>query len=125
MITMPLIVQMRSTNFSNTPISHDLFVWHMMEGGYDGSRSWLCNPDAKASAQLCQRADGKEVTQLVPLDRKAWHACAFNSRGVGYEIEGFTAHGLADVTLDAAALAAAWYCLAYGGPPNGLYCGMN
>ena len=117
MLTMPTLRQVRSPNFSPTPIRHDLFVFHRMEGSYEGSIAWLCDPRANASAQGCMKIDGSEDTQLVPANQKAWHACAFNSRGVGWEIEGFTRDGMADVTLNAAALRAAWYCLAYGVPP--------
>ena len=117
MLTMPPVRQVPSANYTPTPIRHDLFRWHFMEGGYAGSISWLCNPASRASAHLCLKADGSEVTQLVPLNMKAWDACAFNSRGIGLEIEGFTARGLYDVTLNAAAMIAAWYCLVYGLSP--------
>ena len=116
-ILMPTIVQHRTSNFTPTPITHDLFRWHFMQGGFDGSVAWLCDPRAKASATLCLKADGSKVAQLAAMNVKAWDACAFNSRGIGLEIEGFTERGMADVTLDAAALVAAWYCLAYGVPP--------
>lgn len=116
-IVMPPVRQTPTANYSPVPIRHDLFRWHFMEGGYLGSISWLCNPIAKASAHLCLKADASEVSQLVPMGLKGWDACAFNGRGVGLEIEGFTAKGLADVTLDAAALIAAWYCLTYGLSP--------
>lgn len=38
-----------------------------------GAIAWLCNPAAKASAHLVIDQAGV-VTQLVPLDRVAWHA---------------------------------------------------
>lgn len=85
----------------------------MMEGGYGGSVAWLCNRSVKASAHLCMKADGSEVTQLVPLGQEAWAQCALNPAGVSVEIEGFTAHGLSDQTLNAAAQIAAWLCVEY------------
>ena len=53
----------------------------------------------------------------MPLSQKAWAQCAFNGRGVSVEIEGFTAHGLSDLTLGAAARVATWLCRAYAIPP--------
>lgn len=38
-----------------------------------GSISWLCNPDAKASAHLVISEDGS-VTQLAPFNVVTWHA---------------------------------------------------
>lgn len=38
-----------------------------------GAISWLCNPAAKASAHLVL-GEGGSVTQLVPFNRRAWHA---------------------------------------------------
>ena len=38
-----------------------------------GAISWLCNPNAKASAHLVVDLDGA-VTQLAPFNRVAWHA---------------------------------------------------
>ena len=118
MIQMPPVIQMRSTNFSPTPIKHDLFRWHFMQGGFDGSCAWLCDPRANASVALCVKADGSKAAQLVALNQKAWDAVSFNGRGIGLEIEGFTEKGMSDTTLNAAALIAAWYCLAYGVPPT-------
>ncbi len=118
MTAMPRVRQRPTPNYSPVAIAHDLVVLHMTEGGYDGSCAWLCDPRADASAHLCLKADGSEATQLVPLAMKAWAQCAFNGRGVSVEIEGFTAHGLSDVTLDAAARVAAWLCRAYAIPPQ-------
>ena len=117
MIQMPTVRQSPSPNYSPVPIRHDLCVLHRTEGGYEGSVAWLCDPRSNASAHLCLKADGSEVTQLAPLGEKAWAQCAFNSRGVSVEIEGHTAQGLSDVTLNAAALVAAWLCRAYAIPP--------
>ena len=110
-------VRQRPTpNYTPVAINHDLVVLHMMEGGYEGSVAWLCDPRANASAHLCLKADGSEVTQLVPLQNKAWAQCAFNGRGVSVEIEGHTAQGLSDLTLNAAAWVAAWLCRVYAIP---------
>ena len=117
MIQMPTVRQSPSPNYSPVPIRHDLVIVHRCEGGYAGSVAWLCDPRANASAHLVIRADGSEVTQLVPLNAKAWAQCAFNSAGVSLEIEGYTAQGLHDATSRGAALIVAWLCWAYAVPP--------
>jgi len=100
---MPALKQVPSPNYTPTAIAHDLVIVHMMEGSYAGSVSWLCQKQANASAHLCLKADGFEVTQLVPLQHRAWAQCAFNGRGVSIECEGFTAKGFTDTTMTALA----------------------
>ena len=116
-IALPSIIQMPTPNYTPVAIVPDLTVLHFTEGGYNGSRAWLCDPRARASAHRVMKADGREVTQHVPMLMKAWHACLFNGRALSLEIEGFTANGFSDVTLESAAQIAAWDCLAYGIPP--------
>jgi N-acetylmuramoyl-L-alanine amidase len=49
-------------------------VWHYTAGASAaGAISWLCNPEAKASAHFVVGRDGS-ITQLVPLSESAWHA---------------------------------------------------
>ncbi|HXT06228.1 MAG TPA: peptidoglycan-binding protein [Roseiarcus sp.] len=110
---MPRVVQRPTPNYSPTPIKHDLLIAHMMEGGYAGSVAWLCERAAQASAHLCMSEDGGEVSQLVPLQFKAWAQCAFNSRGVSLEIPGRTAAGIPEARWRAAALIFGWLCVAY------------
>ena len=118
-MSMPMmrVRQVPSPNYSPVAIRHDLIVLHMCEGSYAGSVAWLCDARSNASAHLCMKADGSEVTQLVPLSQKAWAQKAFNSAGVSVEIEGFTAQGMSDQTMLAAARIAAWLCRAYAIPP--------
>ena len=116
-IAFPRVVQRVTPNYTPTKIRHDIFVFHRTEGGYLGSIAWLCDPRARASANWIMRIDGSEVTQIVPNQYKAWAQCAFNSAGNSLEIEGFSAQGMADVTISAAALLAAHNCLVYGIPP--------
>jgi hypothetical protein len=115
-LTMPRVVQRPTPNYTPVAIQHDLLIAHMMEGGYAGSVNWLCRTEARASAHLCMSEDGSEVSQLVPLGMKAWAQCAFNGRGISLEIPGFTAQGVADERLRAAALIFAWASLAYAIP---------
>ena len=116
-LTLPRVLQRPSPNYTPTPIRHDLVICHRTEGGYAGSVAWLCSSQANASAHLVMKADGSEVTQLVPLQYKAWAQCAFNSAGVSLEIEGFTAKGMSPQTVTAAAAIVAWLCAAYNIPP--------
>lgn len=115
-LALPPIKQVVSPNYSPRPIAHDLFIFHMMEGGYAGSVAWLCRAATQAAAHLCMPKTGAEVTQLVPLQYEAWAECNFNRRGISLEIEGFTAQGMSDETIAAAAAIAAWTCRAYGIP---------
>lgn len=49
-------------------------VIHYTAGGSaSGSVQWLCNPVSKVSAHFVISRHG-DVIQLVPVDRKAWHA---------------------------------------------------
>ncbi len=57
------------------------------------SCDWLCNPDSEVSCHYFVFEDGR-IAQLVPEDRRAWHAGAsfwagdtdINSRSIGIEI---------------------------------------
>jgi hypothetical protein len=115
-IALPVLKQVPSPNYTPVAIAHDLVILHMMEGGYAGSVAWLCRPTTRASAHLCMRKDGGEDTQLAPLNFKAWAECDFNGKGVSIEIEGFTAQGMSEVTMRAAALRTAWLLRFYGIP---------
>lgn len=56
-----------------------LVVVHRPVGSYAGSIEALCNPTHEASAHVIVREDGREATQLVKWDRKAWACVSFNS----------------------------------------------
>src|SRR6185312_13926920 len=116
-LTLPRVVQTPSANYTPTPIKHDLLIAHMCEGGYAGSVAWLCKPSVQASAHILMSEDGDEVSQLVPLQFKAWAQCAFNGRGVSLEVPGFTAQGIPEARWRAAALIFGWLCVAYDIPP--------
>ncbi|WP_339060108.1 N-acetylmuramoyl-L-alanine amidase [Tepidibacillus marianensis] len=49
----------------------DMIVCHITEGSYAGAVSWLCNPDAQASAHFVVAQDGR-ITQLVQLTDSSW-----------------------------------------------------
>lgn len=125
------LVQKRSPNRSTrhgTKI--DLLVWHESAGFYKSGVQWLCTPTVRdshgnvlsgpdASCHLFVREDGGEVTQLVPLADKAWHAANFNSRSVGVEHANITAKGYAtDTQLRESARIFAWLCWHLNVPPR-------
>lgn len=97
----------------------DLLVWHETGGSYAGAVAWLRNPKSQASACAVIREDGNEVTQLVPLAEKAWHAAEWNPRSVGIEHANVTAKGYAsEHQLRVSARAFAWLCLHENVPPR-------
>ena len=53
-----------------------LVVVHRPVGSYRSAIKSMCDPKHEASAHLIVREDGREATQLVPWNRKAW-ACKF------------------------------------------------
>lgn len=114
------LVQRRTPNQSTRHgATVDLLVWHETAGAYAGSVSWLCNPASQASAHLVVREDGGEVTQLVPLGVKAWHAAAYNPRSVGVEHANVTAKGYSsDTQLRESARIFGWLCLHLHIPPR-------
>lgn len=61
--------------------SPELILIHYTAGSTTaGAVSWLCNPQAGVSAHLVIGRDG-EVVQLVPFNRRAWHAGASEYQG--------------------------------------------
>lgn len=91
-------------------------VMHDTEGGYAGAVSWLCNPNANASAHIVLREDGEEATQLVGWRRKAWHAMAANNNFIGVELAGFQDREGSDQWKTAARIVAD-LCFQFGIPP--------
>lgn len=49
----------------------DIIVMHVCEGTFNGSVSWLCNPNSGASANYVTGING-ELDLLVDLDKAAW-----------------------------------------------------
>lgn len=73
----------------------DTLIIHFTGGSSaESSVSWLCNPQAKASAHVVIGRDGA-ITQLVPFDTVAWHAgessyggrSGFNRYSIGIELD--------------------------------------
>lgn len=128
------LVQRRSPNFSSRggrAITH--LVWHATAGAYAGAIAWLCTPTTynadgsvrsgpDASAHAVVREDGGEVTQLVRLADKAWHAEAWNAFSIGVEHaslgRGFASHA----QMAESARVFGWLCNRYSIPPlDGLH----
>jgi hypothetical protein len=116
-VVLPTIVQRKSPNQSSrNGADVDLLVWHETGGAYVGAVNWLRNPISNASAHLVVREDGQEVTQLVPLARKAWHAAAYNPRSIGVEHANVTMKGYStEEQLRESARIFGWLCL-HGNP---------
>lgn len=49
----------------------DMIVLHVCEGTYQGSISWLCNPNSGTSSHYVTGKNG-ELDQLVDLDKASW-----------------------------------------------------
>jgi hypothetical protein len=117
------LVWRRSPNFSSrngAAITH--LVWHSTGGAYAGAVSWLCDPRADASAHLVIREDGGEVTQLVQLEDKAWHAAGWNGFSVGVEHASLGRGFASSAQERQSARVFAWLCHLYGIPPlDGLH----
>ena len=73
----------------------EYLIMHYTAGSSaEGSVSWMCNPAAKAAAQLVIGRDGS-LTQLAPFNRIAWHAgrslwagrSNVNRRSIGIELD--------------------------------------
>lgn len=118
------LVQTPSRNFSSrngTPITH--LVWHATAGPYLPARNWLRNPASEASCHLEVKEHGEEVSQLVRLHDKAWHAFPFwNACGVGVEHASLGAGFASHAQLLESARLFGWLCLHLGIPPvHGLH----
>lgn len=84
---LPPLVQAPSPNQS--PRLHGAtvvgLVVHRPVGSYAGAIATMRDPKHEAAAHAIVRDDGRQATQLVPWNRKAWHAAAFNSYTIGVE----------------------------------------
>ncbi len=85
------ITWIESPNFSNRPPGQtiDAIVIHTTEGSTNpqGTISWFQNPSSNVSAHYVIGYSG-DITQMVSLSKKAWHATYYNSRSIGIEMAG-------------------------------------
>lgn len=116
-VLLPPLVQRESPNQSaRLPGAPYLIVVHRPAGTYKGSIAWLCNPKAQASAHVITDSN-KGATQLVPWDRKAWHASAFNSASYGVEVDDDAWNGKDEKAFLTAARIVAFLCKRTAIPP--------
>ncbi len=107
-------------NYSTRSASIDVWVNHWILGGtYAGAISWFKSPDNNSSsAHFVIKHDG-ELTQMVSIANKAWHATDFNSRSIGIEHAATIAHPdywQDDRMLKKSAEVASYYCNLKGIP---------
>ena len=118
-MTLPTLKWKPSPNFSSRHgAAVDLAVLHDCQGSYLGSiTTFLGNNNGNpVSAHFVLKDDGSEVTQMVDLADKAWHAVDLNPRSVGLEMAGYAERGYSDVELDNAAKIMAYLCHTLGVP---------
>ena len=111
----------QSSRHLHNGIAPFLIVVHRPVGTYHGSVDWLCNPKSQASAHVITEGNGTgvdEATQLVPWDRKAWHAMAFNSISYGIEVDDDAWNGNDRGSFLTAARICAYLCHQTGIPPH-------
>ena len=118
--TLPRLIQIPSPNWSErNPPRVDLVVIHDCEGSYEGSINVFLDPHNNGnpvSAHFVLSGDGTTCAQMVPLSKKAWHACSFNSRSVGVEMAGFSKNGFPQDELMGDASIVAWLLRHFGLP---------
>jgi hypothetical protein len=93
-------------------------VLHTTEGSYSGAVGWFQNDSSDVSAHFVIRKSDGEITQMVRLDKKAWHACNNNNDTIGIEHEGAASSAATwtPAMLDASARLTAWLVNRYGIP---------
>jgi len=117
MLTLPPLKWTPSPNFSGrNGTKIDLVVVHDCEGSYAGSINWFAQRASQVSAHYVLREDGAEATQMVELENKAWHACAFNPRSIGVEMAGFSRKGFGAPEWQTAANIVAFLLKSHGLP---------
>lgn len=112
-----------SSNYSsrsNGVASIKRIVMHTTEGSYNGAISWFRNPSANVSAHYVVRRSDGQVTQMVPDDRRAWHACNNNDDTIGIEQEGRASQRSTwtPQLVEASAKLTGWLSRAYGVPAD-------
>jgi N-acetylmuramoyl-L-alanine amidase len=105
-------VRFEPTPNRSGPITPRFLIIHYTAGrSLESTVRWFKNPDASASAHLVIGRDG-EIVQMVPFDKKAWHAgrsrwgdvVGLNSHSIGIELD-----NAGELTRTAAGGWAAWF----------------
>ncbi len=90
----PAIPVLDSPNKGGVITPQYLVIHYTAGRSAESSAAWFMNPQAKASAHVVIGMDGK-ITQLVPFNKKAFHAgvskwngvIGFNSHSIGIELD--------------------------------------
>lgn len=82
-------------------------VVHIMEGTFEGSRSWFNNPEAKASSHFGTSREGS-LEQWVDTKDRAWAQAAGNRTWISVENEGRVPQDLTKEQLEKVAHLFAW-----------------
>lgn len=90
-------------------------VVHIMDGTFNGSKSWFNNPDADASSHFATDRTGY-AEQWVDTKDKAWTQGAGNSDWISVENEGRGGDELTDGQISRVAEILAWLHRVYGVP---------
>jgi len=118
-----------------TGVALDRIIIHTIEGSFSGCLSWFqqgkaTRPVPTAAHYVISRAG--DVCQMVPDDKKCFHANSYNSRSIGIEHEArvspwsvrpgkappFPVNDFPDAMLDASARVVAVLCKKYGIPAD-------
>lgn len=96
----PAYFWQHSPNYSARDHEITHIILHNTDGAFLGAVSWLCNPEAHASAHLVIPRSGGKIAALVNEKDAAWHAGShqWNHCSLGIEIEATAQHpGMTEV----------------------------
>jgi N-acetyl-anhydromuramyl-L-alanine amidase AmpD len=86
-----------SPNVGGALVNPKLIVIHWIVGTYESAVSWFSSSKSQVSAHYVVDKQGQRITQMVQLNRQAWHAgpsyhplCGdnINKFSIGIELEG-------------------------------------
>lgn len=86
----PSVTYIQSPNYGSRPAGQDIdaIVIHTTEGSYQSAVNTFLSTASQVSAHYIVNTDGT-ITQMVQLDKRAWHATYYNDRSVGIEVVGY------------------------------------
>jgi len=113
---LPQLIWRPSPNFSIRTRKINQVVIHDTEGSCHSAVSWFGLTRSGVSSHFVLSEDGTQAIQMVPLSKKAWHACAANSFSIGIEMAGFESKGFLESEWEAVARMTAYLCHRYGIP---------
>lgn len=87
-------------------------VVHIMEGTFEGTRSWFDSPEARASSHFGTSREGS-LEQWIDTKDRAWAQAAGNRTWISVENEGKVPQALTDKQLERVAQVFAWLVRTY------------